>query len=119
MALLTDEFTAEIQPQMLTELGWRSVWLHRALTDIGSDVLAPRDREVLVLVATSPYGVAPASAVAHLRRFGSSRVTAQSCLERLMTAGYLSQTEAGAIDLPSADLAWIRARVGTTDRGSP
>lgn len=32
MALLTDDFTHDLTPEVLSRLAWRTVWLHAALT---------------------------------------------------------------------------------------
>ena len=113
MALLTDEFTEQIDRELLDCLAWRAVWLHRALTDPAGDLLTPRDRELLVLVATSPLGVNPGAAARHLRRFGTSPAAAQTCIERLVHTGHLSASSDLRLDLPVADLEWIRRRVHT------
>lgn len=111
MALLTDEFTEQIDHALLDQLAWRAVWLHRALTDPAGDLLTPRDRELLVLVATSALGVNPGAAARHLRRFGTSPAAAQSCIERLVHTGHLSASSDLRLDLPVPDLEWIARRV--------
>lgn len=113
MALLTDEFTEQIDHALLDQLAWRAVWLHRALTDPAGDLLTPRDRELLVLVATSALGVNPGAAARHLRRFGTSPAAAQACIERLVHSGHLSASSDLRLDLPVSDLKWIHDRVRT------
>ncbi|WP_347354707.1 hypothetical protein [Intrasporangium sp.] len=115
MTLLTHSSTDRIKPGLLVRLGWRTVWLHRALTDPPGEALAPRDRELLVLVATSALGVDTGAAVRHLRRFGTSEPLAIACIGRLAGAGYLSLTREGLINLPGPDLDWIAARTGSEE----
>lgn len=112
MALLTEEFTERIDPELLTQLGWRAVWLHRALTDPSGNLLTPRDRELLVLVATAPLGVSPGAASRHLRRFGTSPAAAQLSIERLVQGGHLSVGADLRLDLPVTDLDWIEHHRG-------
>ncbi len=113
MALLTDEFTEQIDQEMIERLAWRAVWLHRALTDPSGDLLAPRDRELLVLVATSTLGVNCGAAIRHLRRFGTSPAAGQACIERLVHTGHLSATSDLRLDLPVSDLEWIEQRAAS------
>ena len=106
-SLLSDEFAADVTSQLLRVLGWRTIWLHAALTGPGADALAPRDREVFALVATSPFGVDRDAVSRHLRRLGLTARAAAACLEGLTVAGLLS-IRRGRVDLPAEDLAWIR-----------
>ena len=106
--LLTDQFAADVDEPLLLALGWRTVWLHAALTGPIADALAPRDREVLALVATSAFGVDQDSVVRHLRRLGLTASAAYACLRGLIGTGLLSRA-ADQVDLPSRDLAWIQA----------
>ncbi len=72
-----------------------------------ADALAPRDREVLALVATSPFGVDRDAVGRLLRRLGLTARAAYACLEGLTASGLLSIHDDRA-DLPAEDLAWIR-----------
>lgn len=114
MRFLTDLFTANIDDRLLSRLGWRTVWLHAALTGPPADLLVPRDREVLALVATSALGVDLEAIGVHLSRLGIGRTAARSCVTRLVRLGYLSQT-GRRVDLGEADLSWI---VAATPEGS-
>jgi hypothetical protein len=109
MALLTDDFTSEVGPDLLTVLAWRAMWLHAAVTGPGSDALAPRDLAALTLVATSVFGVEVNAVARHLRRFGTAPAPAGAAVARLVNAGYLS-LDGERVDLPAEDLAWMRAR---------
>ncbi len=110
MALLTDDFAADITPEVLALLAWRTVWLHAALTSPRAALLAPRDRELLSLVATSALGVDVDLALRHLRRAGSSSHAGGSCIARLLALDYVSLTD-DRIDLPLQDLRWIETTV--------
>lgn len=73
-------------------------------------MLAPRDRELLALVATSALGVDVELALRHLRRTGSTSQAGGSCIARLLALGYLSLT-GDRVDLPLEDLGWIENAV--------
>lgn len=107
MPLLSDDFAGDVTADLLRILGWRGVWLHAALTGPVADALAPRDREVLALVATSPFGVDRDAVARHLRRLGLTPSAAQACLERLTGRGLLWLQD-DRVDLTPADLSWIR-----------
>ncbi|MGV1009984.1 MAG: hypothetical protein ACOYBY_15455 [Dermatophilaceae bacterium] len=108
MPLLSDEFTNQVGPDMLTVLAWRAMWLHAAVTGPGADALASRDFAALTLVATSALGVEVNAVARHLRRFGTASSAAGTVVARLVRAGDLSM-DANRVDLPEGDLAWIRA----------
>lgn len=115
MPHLTDDLSGGVSPEILAQLGWRTVWLHGLLTGSVADaaggelLLAPRDRELLTLVATSVLGVDGRQARRQLRRFGSTPRSAQVAIDRLVELGVLSQ-HGPRLDLPAQDLAWIAAR---------
>lgn len=118
MALLTDHYPGEIPAAVLARLSWRLVWLHAALTSPGAhpaarpegELLAPRDRDLLALVASSALGVTLTAATAHLRRSGVAARCVPQVAMRLERLGYLCVIEEH-LDLPLEDLAYIESRV--------
>lgn len=118
MALLNANDPGRIPPEVLARLSWRMVWLHAALVTAPTaaarpegELLAPRDRDLLALVASSAYGVDLAAASAHLRRLGVDARSVPAVAMRLERLGYLSLTESH-LDLPVEDLVSIETRVG-------
>lgn len=113
--LLSEQFTRDLDLPLLSTIAWRAVWLHAALTGPVADVRAPRDREALALVATSPFGVGAAAGAAHLRRLGVSTDAATHVFRALASRGLLSVTDE-RFDLPVTDLHWITCHLPVTER---
>lgn len=106
MALLSDQFARDVDPQIRVHLAWRAIWLHAAITGPTSALLAPREREALTLVATSVLGVHVESVHTHLRHTGSTQRSALVSVHRLQALGLVSVV-GDLVDLPEDDLEWI------------
>lgn len=106
-----------VAPESRVELGWRGIWLQRAICGEYADVLVPRERDVLAWVATCPGGVAGEVARGYLGRCGSSSLCATAALERLVGYGFLGVL-GEVFDLPVPDLDWIAGHLpAPTGRG--
>lgn len=97
----------------LLALGLRAAWLHLHLTGAAGLVLAPREREVLAVVATSPHGVTEDVLLRRLQNLGITAGVAHRVLAHL-THGWLSTRtalEGPLYDLPQEDLDYIANRL--------
>lgn len=110
-----------LETQTLITLGLRAAWLHMHLTGSTAIALAPRDREILTLVATRPLGIAQEELVTQMRVRGASGSTGSlRYVDRLIADGWLSRRGShrdAVIDLPGHDSEWITnhaARVHST-----
>lgn len=100
------------QPTMLS-LAMRATWLHLHLTGDAGLVLAPREREVLALVATSPTAVPESLLLRRLQSLGIQPQLARRVLSDL-THGWLSVHTDGEelhYDLPDEDLSYIATHI--------
>lgn len=91
-------------------LGWRAQWLRLHLTGPAAGGLTHRDRAALTLVATSVDGVSASQLVDALRRVGVDQRSACMRVNQLVEERWLERN-GEVIDLPAADVQWIRERV--------
>lgn len=111
---IPNDWTITVEPAAVLALGVRAAWLHMVLASPSGDVLAPRDREILTLVATRPHGVDLSDLTSLLRRLGVTHGAALHWVDRLVGQGWLSRTGDPAfavIDLPATDAAWVTDQV--------
>ena len=98
--------------QTLLTLGLRATWLHLHLTGEAGLILSPREREVLVLVATSPRAVPEHLLLRRMHDLGVTAGTARRVLTHL-THGWLSVRDTHEellYDLPQEDLDYIHTQ---------
>lgn len=91
-------------------LGWRAQWLRLHLTGQAAGSLTHRDRAVLTLVATSLEGMEMDQLVDALRRLGVERTSAVARIHQLVLERWVDHRD-GVIDLPGADVQWIREQI--------
>lgn len=106
-------FSTRTDQHAMLSLAMRATWLHLHLTGDAGLVLAPREREVLALVATSPTAVPESLLLRRLQGLGVRPELARRVLGDL-THGWLSvhtDGEEPRYDLPEEDLSYIAARV--------
>ena len=106
-------FTTHTDQRSMFGLAMRATWLHLHLTGEAGLVLAPREREVLALVATSPTAVPESLLLRRLQGLGVRPPLAQRVLQDL-TCGWLSIRTDGdepLYDLPAEDLSYIATHV--------
>jgi len=100
----------DFEPSTVLALGIRAAWLHLQMTGPAADALAPRDRELLTLVATRPTGLAESALVDLQRRLGVQPGASVRWLDRLIAQGWIErhlEDDEPRIDLPAPDLDWI------------
>jgi hypothetical protein len=118
---LPNPWTLELEPATVLTLGIRAAWLHLHLVDPRIDALAPRDRELLTLVATRPHGIPQRTLVDLQRRLGVQPAAAERWIDRLIAQGWLERRHADpgpVIDLPAPDLDWIGHQVDRLSAGA-
>lgn len=103
------------ETQALLTLGLRALWLQQHLAGRAAAFLHGRDRGILTLVATWPWGISQTDLNRQLRTLGLAVEPAASLeTSRLVHEGWLSQItrdNATWIDLPTEDTAWIAEQV--------
>jgi len=100
----------DFEPSTVLALGIRAAWLHLQMTGPAADALAPRDRELLTLVATRPTGLPESALVDLQRRLGVQPGASVRWLDRLIAQGWIErhlEDDEPRIDLPAPDLDWI------------
>jgi hypothetical protein len=110
----------DFEPSTVLALGIRAAWLHLQLTGPAADALAPRDRELLTLVATRPTGLAESALVDLQRRLGVQPGASVRWLDRLIAQGWIErhlEDDEPRIDLPAPDLDWITHHVSRLTPG--
>lgn len=115
---IADTTTVQLSGSALKVLGLRAIWLHMLLSGPAAGALAPRDREILTLVATRP-GITLAELTDLLRLNGSPRPSVRFRVLSLVSEGFIDATRDDrraatdddptevVIDLTRADLHWI------------
>lgn len=95
----------------LATMGARALWLQRHLAGRARVFLNGRDRGVLTLVATHPYGLARRDLLTAMRALGLGVApVSQLELARLESEGWINQSVRHGvdwIDLPAEDTSWI------------
>jgi len=89
-------------------------------TGPAADALAPRDRELLTLVATRPTGLPESALVDLQRRLGVQPGASVRWLDRLIAQGWIErhlEDDEPRIDLPAPDLDWITHHVNRLTPG--
>lgn len=110
----------DFEPSTVLALGIRAAWLHLQMTGPAADALAPRDRELLTLVATRPTGLAESALVDLQRRLGVQPGASVRWLDRLIAQGWIErhlEDDEPRIDLPAPDLDWITHHVNRLTPG--
>ena len=110
----------DFEPSTVLTLGIRAAWLHLHMTGPAADALAPRDRELLTLVATRPTGLPERALLDLQRRLGVQPAASVRWLDRLISQGWIDRhLENGEtrIDLPAPDLDWITHHVNRLTPG--
>ena len=106
--------TQALERTTIQALGLRALWLHLQLTGVEALALAPRDRELITLVATRPRGVPLTDLLTRMRTTSALNAEAgRHWIQRLVDQGWLSVREDDqglCIDLAEEDLAWITAQ---------
>ncbi|WP_313535474.1 hypothetical protein [Arsenicicoccus bolidensis] len=106
--------TQALERTTIQALGLRALWLHLQLTGVEALALAPRDRELITLVATRPRGVPLTDLLTRMRTTSALNAEAgRHWIQRLVDQGWLSVREDDqglSIDLAEEDLAWITAQ---------
>jgi len=108
------------EPSTVLALGIRAAWLHLQMTGPAADALAPRDRELLTLVATRPTGLPESALVDLQRRLGVQPGASVRWLDRLIAQGWIErhlEDDEPRIDLPAPDLDWITHHVNRLTPG--
>jgi hypothetical protein len=110
----------DFEPSTVLALGIRAAWLHLQMTGPAADALAPRDRELLTLVATRPTGLPESALVDLQRRLGVQPGASVRWLDRLIAQGWIErhlEDDEPRIDLPAPDLDWITHHVNRLTPG--
>ena len=110
----------DFEPSTVLALGIRAAWLHLQMTGPAADALAPRDRELLTLVATRPTGLPESALVDLQRRLGVQPGASLRWLDRLIAQGWIErhlEDDEPRIDLPAPDLDWITHHVNRLTPG--
>lgn len=103
-------------------LGLRAQWLHAQLNQPAMEIAAPRDRELLTMVATSTYGVARSALVDLQRRLGTTTPgSAGRWVDQMVSSGWLEAAPDAdptdpRIDLPQSVREEISHRAAALNR---
>lgn len=105
MATLTSTHTTPREAVHFVLLGLRAAWLNERLHQPALEVITPRDRELITMVATSPFGVSRSGLIDLQRRLGTTTPgNAVRWVDRLVAEGWLEFLPDGAPDDPRVDL---------------
>lgn len=71
-------------------MGLRAQWLHMQLNQPAMEIAVPRDRELLTMVATSPFGLARSALIDAQRRLGTTSPSAAGrWVDQMIASGWL------------------------------
>lgn len=71
-------------------MGLRAQWLHMQLNQPAMEIAVPRERELLTMVATSPFGLARSALIDAQRRLGTTTPSAAGrWVDQMVASGWL------------------------------